>query len=681
MIEMIYFELKKILIKEKGIFISILTIFISLLITINQYQPYFSSFETYKGEYIQVIDHLKNEDYITQIDTLKKWNTIIEESNIQKENILKKYKEGEITVDEYEKVLVENNKNMEYEKLYRDICTQVEHINSLEDFGTLEYTQGMDGLLYSHFDYIFLFTLILFSIFTFLIDESTEMKVIVNVTQNKDRILFARFVALILILFGLLIIIESLKYLIFFIIYGFPNLYISIQNSMMFQKTNINLNYFQAYLLTIFMKILWILLMSIIIQLICKKIKIPIYVFISTVSIIILTELFFDKGNIINFIPFISLFNPYLFYRGDMELNNIHYNGWENIDLIMFLVIILLIITLIIYKLYNTSTKKYKISYLFFLIVSLTLTGCNYTTQNYNSNKSYNSMEYNYFNESENYYFSLLNDIKIIKKDTFKHIDFQRDPFQINTDNLIDDIFIDENLCYYIERFDTTFSIKKLNLDDFSVENLYTKENHIGDYSILFDSLTLSSPNTSISERPMDIFVEDGKIFLEYMNKVEIIQSGHNIKTISFKNGIGYNSFSQGLLYYVDNYNKLNKYSFENDTQMCLIDPLVELLYIYNEKIYYTDLKTSYLYCCDLDGNNKQILLENIIEQFVIQDDFIYFRDNNNQLFKKKIKDNGESSKLLKKNVIDFYISKYDKSLILAEEDNTQYKETLLNNE
>lgn len=243
-------ELKKIMIKQKGIIFIFLFILIRICSLILFDKPINSDMEMEQYHYNHYLEKLKGELTVEKKDFFLEEQRRFIEANSGLQILNNKYYEGEVDRIEYEEQLKVLQETLEYEKGFHVIYDQFIYTMENPDNRFIMYTNGWEGLLASeNIDWIFILLLLLLITPIFCEEILSEMDTIILTevcggrNSAKCKILLAIVITAILSIIN-----SSIEYIFFMLKYGLEDGRNTLQSLSFFSSSSKEISIFGAFI-------------------------------------------------------------------------------------------------------------------------------------------------------------------------------------------------------------------------------------------------------------------------------------------------------------------------------------------------------------------------------------------------------------------------------------------------
>ena len=623
--ELIYWEIKKILNQRKMIMIIPILLGISIFFKSNDYKSYdYISTEEYQiyQTYINVFGGMINEKTMQGIEEKDKEISSVPQKVLKAKNDLQN---KDIDIDTY-KEIVSMNAQLQYHNtamnmIKSQVDSQKQSLNNrrylINEYSWVDYfSQSLD--------FFWLFTLLTFTLVVFAnLESKGKDEVISSTYKGRSKMVLSKYVVSILVFTILFVIFEIVNAYVYLKEVNFEELSYPIQSISIFVQSSYNVSIQEFIVFGLLLKYIGSFSMLVFISLLFIKLKKEVI----AIFIIIITSIMFtfalNRNPVLTLLSFVSLLTPYKLFNAQNDIKNdfiYHPIGLSAIVFITFMVIVLVIIYIVNIK--KIQVKKLKLLSCVLLIL---LFGCQDVNKHLQPSSIYNFQEQSFIQENETIkVFKMQGDYLFIKddKDDYSianHLDYDDDKMIVAT-------YLDEDDLYYLKTDDNMmgYEIIKVDLDDYSRSTFYDK-------TVSTSSNFLSFlPNLKLEK---EIFIKYPQLFAVYDNRlVEVMHNAINIVDLKTNDKQIINDFigldeivlDANKIYYLNTKNELMYYDVLTQKNEQVMSHLVASFRFDENAMYYISLENNnYLY---KQVNAKdELLIKQKIESFSLTSEGIYF--------------------------------------------------------
>lgn len=631
------FDLKRILIKKKGLIIIAAALILEFL-SLRQSYSYRvdSEVEENKNLYMMYMEKYGGMADEGRYKELNEEIEMLEENIKNANNAWEKYHSGEITraqVSEIQKKGLPYYDNLE---VLKSIRVQYNYALENERAGIIMYETGWLLLLGREYSDIILpvaIVLIIISMFTE--DYTYEMYRITDCCKNgKNKLFFNRIIASAVTAFILCVAIMAVDYLYFYFKYGLENPLENILNIKGLKDAPIRLSLIANYLLTGVQMMLGSIVIIFITAFFGQLMKNRFYGVIAVLILYIFPYIFFEKEQWIKYMLPISFFTDGGYINGFEVLQDtrLAVNGEEALGKMLFGILIISLILII--ALHNNRKRKNT----FFLIVMfffITLTGCVSGKPSeklvlYNSEAAsgmYESGDMLILQDNDGVYWIYIGDKKLPLYDN---------PFSLDVENRVSYMTTNGDKVYYQvdENANGNKCVKFYELDTKSMERKIILEKNVFMYesnSYLDINRRISTVDTENFFNCMLEFAADD--FIIYRNGYDIIfydrTMGKEKKILERADNL---CIYKGKLYYTNQQGYIMVYDFETDTTHTILDEFVIKYQICDSKIVYIDGISLNIKLYNLKNKTSDTIIECEAEKLIVNEGKIYYYYDNGKL-------------------------------------------------
>ena len=633
-------ELKKLFVKNKGIYIVIILILLKILFpTFNSNSAYIEqNIELNKTIYSEYCEKFGGKLNLIKIRKIDEYITNIKSAESKSNIILEKYYNNLINNNEYcieiakLKPLLNQKKIIQYFDDYYQYCkedTSNRYLVYENSWVVLLTDSGLDVFL------VLLIILLVTGIYTN--EYNVNMNLINNTTKKGKTSLFnVKLLIGVVASITIVILFSIINFIVVDNKYGLNGLSYPIQSVQKFQNITYEISLFGMFLLQMLIKIFGAIIITVIISAISIIFKTKLESVCTALLLIIVPSFLFETITLSDHYYFSTLFTPAV-YRGGIfnNLENCLYEMNTKKMLIGFFVLslftlILYYIAKSIYHNKNILTKIYKSIYTCLLfVIFANITGCETTEVSKTKIDSGCIVDYNgvLFNLSQTDVF-YVDDCKSVFNNVFENNVF-RTKFKIV-----------ENKIYYLEQTDL-LSLRYLNLDNFKEYGVYPK---INDENEMFFTKNQIDINKNFFFN--DYFVLDDFLIL----------TGENNRIFNLKNdeislfaensdGAIYSLFKKdNQIFFINDMYELRFFDITNKSYGKIDDIYVKQALCYNNSIYCTQIDENKINLCFIDDqfNLKTIIKNENITDFIINEEKIIYVIDNSKVYISDLDGNGK---------------------------------------
>ena len=631
------FELKRILIKKKGLIIIAAALILEFLSLRHSYSYRVDSeieenkklYMMYMEKYGGIADEGRYKELNEEIEML--------EENIKNaNNAWEKYYSGEITraqVSEIQKKGLPYYDNLE---VLKSIRIQYDYALENKKAGIVMYESGWLLLLGRGYSDIILpvaIALIIISMFTE--DYTYEMYRITDCCKNgKNKLFFSRIIASAVTAFILCVAVMALNFMYFYFKYGLENPLENILDIRGLKDAPVQLSLIANYLLTGVQMMVGSIVIIFITAFFGQMMKNRFYGVIAVLIIYIFPYIFFEKEQWIRYMLPISFFTDGGYINGFEVLQDtrLAVRG----DKILWKIFFWLLITsfILIITLYNNRKRK-NTFFLFSMFIFAVLTGCSGAKSSdelvlYNSGDAsgmYESGKMLILQDNEGEYWIYSGDKKLPLYDN---------PFALNAENRVSCVTTNGDKVYYQvdENINGNKLVKFYELNTESMERkiIFTKNVFMYDSDSYLDiNRRIVTPDTKDFFGCMLEFATDD--FIIYRNGYDIIfydrAAEKEKKILEREDNL---CIYKGKLCYTNQQGYIMEYDFETDTSHTVLEEFAAKYQICNGRIVYIDGISLNIKLYDLKNKTSDTIIECEAEKLVVNEGKVYYCHNDSKL-------------------------------------------------
>lgn len=625
------YELKKILIKRKGLLIIAAVLFLEFFSISQQYSFRINSdiehnkelYMAYMEEYGGVADEVR---YNKLNETINKLESDIENAN----SLLDRYMAGEITREEmYE---LRTSDVLQYVDLdvLKCIRTQYEYALQNDEAGIVMYETGWIILLGSqHIRIIIPIILVIMLMVLYTENYEYEMYRITDCCKRgKNKLLFHKLAASVITATIVCSAIMLFDYILVALKYGLDNPMENIMSIQALKDAPIHAPLVINYLLTGISLMAGSVIVIAIIAFVGQILKNQFYGIISVITFLILPYVLWEREEWVEYMLPLSFFTDGGYVNGFEVLQDERLATGSD-HMIKLMVCFVTIICLLVGVAMFVNRKKKNTMLLLVMVMCISMSGC----------ESYTPDKDMFIDGTEHICIGEVGDVvisdaegqySIYIKD--KKLPLHDSPFSVGSGNNATNVTAYKNKVYYQvdEKKNGIDTMKIYELDTDTLErkmilkksrNAYMEHGYldlnkklavVGDGNIGFYSLIMASDD-----------------FVLYYCNADIVM--YNRTTGSEKTILSYvSNFSvyNGDLYYTDRNTNIMKYDFADESSTMVLQELVTNYHIYDKKIYYLDTRNLNVKQYDMESGSIETLVECEVDKFTICDDKIFYKSD-----------------------------------------------------
>lgn len=584
---MIFLELKKVLIKQRGFLIILIMIILKVIFTISSgYDSLYIIDQNQQG-YASYIEQYKGKLTLAKQKEIETEYYAVIHATSELEELSRRFIKGEIDKKKYEELSRKNYEREKNREVFDVVYNQYIYVNEEPNKRYIMDTRGWSSLL-SHTSIDFFLILCMILVFTPLFCYEFESGMDVLLLSSKK----GKYKATIYKLLGafalgvlLTILFSFLEYICIDRMVGLQNGDYPLKSLDFFKSSEYDISLNQAFLITIMNRTLGSLILALMISIIGILSKKTIITLFTSSVLAFLPYILFSEKSLLYYLPLPSgLLSGTGYLWGTSYLSDFGDKGtivqvvkFQMIDkdiypfllLGYFIEVALLFLYCIKrFSRYSLKSKQFGIIKLICIlgICSVTLAGCN-MTQNEKDNFTDNYEGEQTYGETNGYAISLDIEHGIISSKNIKtgeNVILTRDPFR--KDCKINAIFVRDGWCYYLEVVKGLEGIRIYGIDmkDFSEKLIYNsvKENNKNFLSIISNQTEKNAKILTVNKLVNCFFLNNEFIYYKRHSTLTRIDRKTGNQTVIAK-GIDRGlscSYYNGDIYFLDNQHRLNIY-------------------------------------------------------------------------------------------------------------------------
>lgn len=596
---MFQWEIKKILIKNKGWIIGCLLMLFTVVFSFSSLE--ITELGSSTKDYLILMNQYNGKLSEDKIKAIEKDYQLYNNLKKYLSDLQRQYDNKDISKDEYiskSAYYIEKTSNI---KPFRYFYNQYLEVKESE-YAYLMDTRGWDVLFQDEiYSMILILSLISIAVPCFMKENECEMDQIIKTCQyGKKKFFLVKVCALIMIALGFTLVSQLLR---FFIIYERFDLYgfsYPLQSIAMFNNSFINISIFYAYILCICLKVLGTVLLGVFCICIGYFIKKQIPALIVTSMMNILSFFIFQNRTIFTYIPIPGnyLFSS-VYFKGPQYIQVLENSQFvdkeifsgltmSSLCIVVMYTIVFSIVIMYIAKCMYLSKKpklgniKKSVSACLMLIL---LCGCQQNIRDTSFVYDGMNMIEVYFKNTHIYLSAEFN--QILKEDNGQIDTLIKDPLFQET---IQSIFVNDEYCYYVYYKKDILCFNRVRLDNFYNEVVY-KDKEVNSNN--FFGFKKES-EVDFTKQIFNFYVDGEYIYLfENSELYEINITKQSKKQISDNCYTGLsNYYYNGKIFYINLQQQLVSYDTITDEMYTYDKVFLNSFKIENKKVYYEDLIT-----------------------------------------------------------------------------------------
>lgn len=628
---MLSLEWKKLLIKQKGLFIIGLMILLKVILTLQQGYDSDMIIDRNPEAYATYINLFEGKLTEAKEQQLKDEYYAVTNAKVELEELIQKWKSGSIGKESYEQASAQYYERLKNQAVFNKIYNQYYYAKENPEKRYLMDERGWETLLSNSMpDFVLLLTLIIVLTPLFCYEYENEMDMLLlSSSKGKYQTGVAKLTIAAILAATITLLFTVIEYVSLAWHVGMENGHFPLQSLQFFASSAYDITLNQALLLLVFIRMIGAILFAgciCLVSIISKKTIITL--FVSSI-LVFLPYILFSNKILLYYLPLPSglligtgylwgtIYNSILTDQGDIE----KIVQFQAIRKEMFLLLmggyIIEIILVYLYslkkyaKLILRTQLKYKkwkkspLTLIFLLISSLIISGCE------NQDKegdlfTYESDGPSGSRETAGYAINLDVEKNIITArhiGTDEEIILTREPFE--QEEIINTIFIRDGWCYYVTKIVDVEGIRiyGINLKDFQQKVIYNSvhensEDFFGLYENTKDLFEITTNNSDWKEfnqiysQVSYLVVNDNNIY--YVMNSELVQINRKtgkekIVARGVNDGLSM-AYHNGDFYYIDYQYRLSVFKEQDDKVQVLDSIYTDNFYIEDSWLHYRSL-------------------------------------------------------------------------------------------
>lgn len=684
-------ELKKALIKKRGLILIILFLIINCILTIthNDTSEINNVVEQNKDSYYYYLNTLNGKLDSKKEEFIKSSQNDISVAEENNNNAFNALISGKISDNEYFSITNQGNNVLNKQNAFGAISGQYLKIKENPEIRYFIYENGWKLFLAKENSDLLMVILILIIITpVFCFEEERGMSRILKTSKyGKSNLFFSKFILIIIIATGILCLFFLSDYIIYNIKYGLSDGNFPLQSLTEFSNSKYNISIMQMVFIYFINKFIGIVYISSIVIVLSAFIKKSYFTVFSSFSLIYIPYFLFSDSSLKYLIPTpVSLFLSTRFFKGkqleQMGIKSIEELSKESylIVLCVSIVIIGILIVLAYIKYCGIKVKVKKVTgktTCFALISCLVLSLCSCSTDKFNdiSNFVFNSSVGDYYLYNNN----ILIDNTALGSNTIKEINSKKEYplirnafFDAKNSPIISNVRLTDNSIYYMQSgTNSNFKIIKIDISTFTEKTIYEKIDYVSANSnFLGIGKNDSFSGNNIKSNAINYFVVSNYLFISKEGKLFKINLSNNTTEILLEDNIYQISYYNNFIYYINGSNQISSYDLKTKTIRKLTNNMSNYLLVSRNGIYYTNLSDKgKIYRMDYTGDNDLKFLDTKCKSINFNEDYIYLSDVENKMSLYRVNYDGTNIKKLTDKPAYFIYSfdNYDKIFYMTD--------------
>ncbi|WP_273322294.1 hypothetical protein [Vallitalea guaymasensis] len=633
----IFYEAKKLLIYQKGLFFIGLFFLINIAYLVIADKPYNTEMELFKNEYTYYMDKIDGKCTPKKIDFIENEAEKIMNANISSDKLYNDYYDGSITENVFNKQCVNFETILENEKGFDEIYNQYIYVRENENNRFFLYTNGWNALLTDDNLDLFLTILILIlvtPVFCYEYDNKMDTLVLTSIKGKKNYSVHKIIFVFCIVAF-LCITTFILKFIFYNQKYSLLNGNYPLQSLSYFGTGRKSISLIQTFFAISGLKLFGFLFFAILIMfisVIVKKYSLTVFI---CAAFILIPYFGFDLGLIYSFPLPLSFMLGVRFFKGyEYQIDFFTqekvaiFKEISNMTLLIFLVSAICL-CIIMLKVINKNNKNIwnkihikKIKRVTVILISciliLNLSGCSKTNINescvFNTNtrRSYESEKYRYYVDESD-----LENIRLVFEDkaTGEKNDLVRNPIkELIKEEMM--IFGKDSFVYYIKYnidksknphlggVTSKVTVVELDTKTFNEKIIFEKNNFFIRNDSFIGLGDSQNKQWQFLKGVSAFFLDREYLYFVMSNTVKRVnRKTEKISSIDIPTNKNI-AYDGRFIYYIGDKLILSKYDTVTETHVKMSDIVTTYFLLTDTKILFINrLDNSNIYSADLHGN------------------------------------------------------------------------------
>lgn len=626
--ENIYWEIKKIN-KNKGKVYFIMLILFSMFSLFYQIKSDTLFSTTYYGEnqYEEIFYGKWDEEKENLLQETKDQYVILSDSSL---SALQKYQSGKISKEECLKELSDYRKTFEENRMLDALSLKIEYVKNDPEKHYFVNENGWNLLLKDGMDiFTFIYIIILVTLI-FYNEKRWEMLPVIRSSETGfHQVIKSKIITFTILLIAFIFVNELLKFLIVSLTYSLKGFNFPVQSIQLFDNVYLNLSIIQYYLFMLIAKTAAYLLIGLMGACICRFFSQLLHSMAGILIVCLFPILILSDQRILGFIPYLGLLYPSRYISSDMIVNQLwEFTAYTNIELLFILFVTFIIV---IIGLCYLCEIKLHFSKKYILIPFILLSGCHFESDNMPTS-NFNLTEVSNFASTNDFFYIDHNGMFIIDKATNQSYDFNRWPLWFDSTQ-IRQFFVTNDECYFlVDEGLWNFIVYHYNDDTGQITPIYEEQGSIPEDSFILDEFMLPNITAIQANDILSFFIIDDHLYLYRSNNtLESIHLNNNKKEAIIDNiGLDVISFANGKLYYLSDINTLYSYDLTSNENELIINDIIYQFKVYEDSLYYLKYnEQDALYSYSLNNGREEKIIDGSIIAFSVNQNGIFYTLNN----------------------------------------------------
>jgi hypothetical protein len=646
---MIFFELDKTVVKNRGVLFIVLALIIKVVIlnaedhainlfTYENRTQYLPIINTYAGKITEAVS--------AEIETQY---TAVTEAQVNLTSLRQKYNSGEITEANYYTESRALEKLVNEKDLFLTFYSQYIYAREKPEERYLLYDDGWNALLaQERLDWGFVLLIIVFAASVFGREYESDMRsTLIATKKGNTHLIAAKFISILMVVILCSVISSCVEYLFFSLKFGLPHGNYPLQSLSYFQDSAFHLTLQQTYLYISAYRLFGLFILAVVTMLISVLVQKTIVALSAGLMFVVLPYALPVNASVKYLLSSpLGFILAQGFFRGTQmgeayQANQVLFQAISQslqIRLVIGWLVLAGIMLFVIARKFLSARpfwpfRKQQLVLPLVLLILACLAGCSSPTA---SNQTMDRV----FNLADDSRFTVVNGEIVVlfpsflmeNMETHEVNDVIRDPFADDEtiDQTVASIFSRDGKLDYLVKTDDELKIVELELSTYRTKTLYDED--VSKIPALIHS-DLEVHKWGLGKENLAFFVDGNDIYLLSDMNLRRVNSVTGAMETLIKNIYGRNvAFDGEKIYYINTTFEIKTYNLASGEDNAISNIRADFLYVRGKKIYYRNVdKDGVVYVYDIQTQRNKAVIQNRTFYFVCDDDYLYYTNQEDQ--------------------------------------------------
>lgn len=647
--KMIFFELDKTILKNKGIWLIVLAAVLKLIILGAEHHVINPFTYENQAQYLPIVNAFSGE--ITEDVSVKieSQYTAVNKAQVNLTSLRQKYNRGEISEADYYTEARTLEKLVNERELFLTLYSQYTYAREKPGDRYLLYDDGWNALLaQERLDWGFVLLVIVLSASVFGREYESDMRSILIATQKGNtRLISAKFVSIFAMIILCSVISSVVEYAFFSLMFGLPHGNFPMQSLRYFQDSAFHLTLAQTYLTIAAYRMFGLLILAVVTMFVSVWAQKAIIALSASLMYVALPYALPVNASVKYLLPSpLGFILAQGFFRGTQmgeayQANEILFNAISpalQIWLVIGWLVLVVAMLLVIASRFRSARhifplQKRQLVLPIILIILALLAGCSSPTV------SSGTLD-RVFNLADDSRFTVVGDEIVSLFPTFLMENMKtreinrviRDPFadDATIDQTVASIFSRGGRLDYLVKTDDEFKIVELDLSTYETNILYDEFTPMNPAVINSD---LEVHRWRLGKANIVFFVDGNELYLLSDMNLLRVNSVTRAKEVLIRNIYGRNVAYDGeRIYYINTLFEIRIYNLASGEDKPISDLRADFLYVRGKSVYYRNVdEDGIVYEYDIETGQSKVVIPTRSTYFACDDDYIYYTNQDDR--------------------------------------------------